>query len=120
MAVVQIAGAIAHGAPLDRAGAGTTVEVPWARVETSDIIYRVASTPPGLDLQRDDLLVVEPRNHAATAELVVAALGERLFLGRWWGKHGRRAVMDATYTPLIEDESLRVLGAVTVVMRYLE
>jgi hypothetical protein len=34
------------------------------------------------------------------------------------GKHGRRAVMDATFTPLVEDGSLRVLGAVTIVMRY--
>jgi hypothetical protein len=34
------------------------------------------------------------------------------------GKHGRQAVMDATFTPLVEDGSLRVLGAVTIVMRY--
>lgn len=121
MTVLQITGAITHGAALDRVSAQPAVEVPAEKVETGETIYRVASTPRGLGLRRGDLLVVEPRdNHAATAELVIAALGERLFLGRWWGKHGRRVVMDATLTPLIEDASLRVLGAVTVVMRILD
>lgn len=121
MTVLPIAGAIANGTPLESAGARTTVEVPVDQVETDEIIYRIASTSPELDLRQDDLLVVEPRdNHAATAELVVAALGELLFIGRWWGKHGRRVVLDATLNPLIENGSLRVLGAVTVVMRSLE
>jgi hypothetical protein len=57
MILVQIAGTIAHGRPLERAGARTTVEVPVMQIETNEVIYRVASTPPGLDLRRDDLLV---------------------------------------------------------------
>ena len=116
--VMRLAGAIAHGAPLDYAAAREPVEVPAEKVEATEAIYRVASLPRGLGLRRGDFLVVEPReNHAATAELVVAVLTDRVFVGRWWGKHGRRAVMDEDFTPFIEDAAVRVLGVVTVVMR---
>ena len=117
--VTRLAGAIVHGAPLDLAVAGESIEVPLDVVDVGEEIYRVASAPDGSGLSSGDLVVVEPReDYAATAELVIASLADRLFIGRWWSKHGRRAVMNETLTALIEDSALRVVGAITVTMRY--
>jgi len=64
-----------------------------------------------------DLLVVEPRSHAATGELVIATLENCAFIGRWWAKHGRRALLDGDFQAIAEAPELRVLGAITLVLR---
>lgn len=116
---VALAGAIIHGAPLDLRAAGETVEIPSEKIESRELVYRVASPPPGLEILRGDFLIVEPRpDRAATGELVIAVAEERIFIGRWWCKHGRRSVVGPGHEPMVEDERVRVLGAVTVVVRY--
>jgi hypothetical protein len=44
-------------------------------------------------------------------------LGERTYVGRWWTKHGRRALLDHALVPIVEGHDLCVIGAVTVVVR---
>ena len=115
-----LAGAIAQGAPIDTSVAGAFVGVPAEKLDVDDLVYRVArSDLRDLGIERGDLLIVEPRpdGQAATAELVLAFLHERVFVGRWWTKRGRRALLDHALAVVAEHHELRVLGAITVVIR---
>jgi hypothetical protein len=116
----RLAGGVRQGAPIDTSEAGATVAVPQERLDGGDLVFRVATAGlRDLGIERGDLLIVEPRpkGNAATAELVLMMLGERAFVGRWWTKRGRRALLDDVLQPISEHQDLRVLGAVTVVVR---
>jgi hypothetical protein len=117
---VRLAGAVHQAAPIDTSMAGAFVAVPQEKLDADDLVFRVASADlREFGIERGDLLIVEPRpdGNAATAELVLAVLHERVFVGRWWTKRGRRALLDHALLLITEDEELRVLGAVTVVVR---
>lgn len=94
-----------------------TVGVPRERVEPEEVGYRVAEYLPSIGLHAGDVLIVDPRPTAATGEFVIATLGERAYIGRWWKKHGRRAVLDDQLRVIIEAPPLRIVGAVTLVVR---
>jgi hypothetical protein len=120
MTTAQLAGAVRQGAPIDTSVTGAFVAVPSEKWDADDMVYRVAHTDlRELGIERGDLLIVEPRadGNAATAELVLAALHERVFVGRWWTKRGRHALLDPALQVIAEHEALRVLGAITVVLR---
>jgi SOS-response transcriptional repressor LexA len=94
--------------------------VPREKLDADDLVYRVAGTDlRGHGIERSDLLIVEPRpdGNAATGELVVVMLDRRAFVGRWWTKHGRRVLLDHALQPIAEGCDLRVIGAITVVIR---
>lgn len=116
----RLAGGVRQGAPIDTSMAGALVAVPQEKLDAGDLIFRVATADLGeLGIEHGDLLIVEPRpkGNAATGELVLVMLGERAFVGRWWAKQGRRALLDHALQPISEHHDLRVLGAVTVVVR---
>jgi SOS-response transcriptional repressor LexA len=116
----RLAGGVRQAAPIDMSMAEAIVAVPQEKLDAGDLVFRVATADlRELGIEQGDLLIVEPRSkgNAATAELVLAALGERVFVGRWWTKRGRRALLDHALQPIIEHTDLRVMGAVTVVMR---
>jgi SOS-response transcriptional repressor LexA len=120
MTTTHLAGAIVQGAPIDTSVTGAFVAVPREKLDTDDLVFRVArSDLRELGIERGDLLIVEPRpdGNAATAELVLVTLRDRAFVGRWWTKRGRRALLDHALAPIAEDHDLRVIGAVTVVAR---
>ncbi len=120
MATARLAGAIAQGAAIDTSVTGAFVAVPREKLDADDLVFRVARCDlREFGIERGDLLIVEPRpdGNAATAELVLATLRERAFVGRWWTKRGRRALLDHALAPIAEDHELRVIGAVTVVVR---
>lgn len=120
MITVRLAGAIVQGAAIDTSAAGAFVAVPREKLDAADLVFRVArSDLREFGIERGDLLIVEPRmdGNAATAELVLVTLRERTYLGRWWTKRGRRALLDHALVPIVEDDDLRVIGAVTVVVR---
>ena len=117
---VGLAGAIVQGAAIDTSVAGALVAVPREKVDADDLVFRVAhSDLREFGIERGDLLIVEPRpdGRAATAELVLVTLHERAFIGRWWTKRSRRALLDHALAPITEDHDLRVIGAVTVIVR---
>lgn len=119
MTTVRLAGAVSQGAAIDTRVA-TLVSVPRGKIDVDDVLYRVACGDlQKFGIEREDLLVVEPRpdGDAATGELVLASFGERIFVGRWWTKGGQRALLDHAFQPISEDAEVRVLGAVTVVLR---
>lgn len=72
---------------------------------------------PDLALAMGDLLIVEPREHASTGELVLATVQERAFLGRWWTKHGTRKLLDSACEVIADTPELLVIGAVTLIAR---
>jgi hypothetical protein len=76
------------------------------------LVYRVRRAP---DMQRGDLLIIEPRNTAATGELVIAFQGPRAYVGHWWAKHGLRELRSEHHEPITGD--LQIAGAVNAIVR---
>jgi SOS-response transcriptional repressor LexA len=116
----QLAGEISQGFPIDARVAGEPLTIPADIIEEGEIVFRAARA----DLQEfgiecGDLLVVEqrPDGHASSAELVVARIGDRVFVGHWWGKHGRRAVMGDANSVVAEERGLQIVGAITAIVR---
>jgi SOS-response transcriptional repressor LexA len=116
----QLAGEISQGSLIDAGVAGELLTIPADLIEEGEIVFRAARA----DLQEfgiecGDLLVVEQRTdgHAASAELVVAMIGDRVFVGHWWSKRGRRAVMGDAYSVVAEERGIQVVGAITAIVR---
>jgi len=82
-------------------------------------VFRVAGDMPDVGLADRDHLIVEPRTNgdAATGEFVIATLGNDAFVGRYWRKHGTRSLLDGAFHVIAQGSALRVLGAVTLVLR---
>jgi SOS-response transcriptional repressor LexA len=113
---IRVAGILSQGKPL--AGSEESVTIPGDRIDHGEVVFRVAGDLPSLGLADHDLLIVERRmNTAATGEVVVAALQGRALIGRWWAKHGLRALMDNEFETIAQAEELVVLGAVTLIVR---
>lgn len=120
LTTTRLAGAIVQGAAIDTSVTGAFVAVPREKLDADDLVFRVArSDLREFGIERGDLLIVEPRpeGNAATAELVLVTLCARTYIGRWWTKRGRRALFDHALAPVVEDDELRVIGAVTVIVR---
>jgi hypothetical protein len=105
----EIAADFEHGKPLFITG--TVVRIPPEVIDDHEIVYRVRRAP---EMQKGDLLAIEPRNSAATEELVVAFRGPRAYLGRWWAKHGLHELQVENQEPLT---GLTIAGAVNLVLR---
>jgi SOS-response transcriptional repressor LexA len=88
--------------------------LPAKLLEVHDQVFRYRGSLPSLGIECGDLLIVEPRKKAATGELVLASCGEKVFIGRWWAKHGLRELQEAGQS--IEGD-LRIAGVVTVIVR---
>jgi SOS-response transcriptional repressor LexA len=82
-------------------------------------VFRVTGDLPEIGLADRDLLIVEPRakGDAATGEFVIATLGNDAFIGRYWKKHGARLLLDGAFHIIAQGAALRVLGAVTLILR---
>lgn len=114
---VETAGEIRHGEPIDEKRK-ENVAVPQSLVEKGEIVFRARG-----DALRDqgisdgDILVVElrPRGRAATGELVIGRIGQQVFVGRWWQKHGRKALMSNGLSEVTVGRSARALKVVAVI-----
>lgn len=93
--------------------------VPADKIVPGELVFRVAGNMPDVGLADRDLLIVEPRANgdAATGEFVIATLGNDAFVGRYWKKHGARALLDGAFHVIAQGPALRVLGAVTLILR---
>ncbi|HYK02243.1 MAG TPA: S24 family peptidase [Thermoanaerobaculia bacterium] len=121
LATVALTGVLSQGAPIDESSLPEAAEVPADQIDAHEYVLRVKGTSlRAFGIEPADLLIIEPRpeGRAATGELVLAELGERVFLGRWWMKQGRRVLMDAVIQPITENADLRVIGTVTVIVRH--
>ena len=118
----DLAGEIRHGYPIDESRKDT-VSVPKSLIEEGEIVFR-ARGDALLDqgIHDGDLLIVElrPRGKAATGELVIGRIGKLVFIGRWWQKHGMKALMSqgmAEVTVGRSARSLRVVAAINQILR---
>jgi len=116
----QLAGEISQGSPIDAGVAGEPLAIPADIIDDGEIVFRAARADlQEFGIERGDLLVVEQRadGHASSAELVIARIGDRVFVGHWWGKHRRRAVMGDAFSVVAEERGLQVVGAITAIVR---
>lgn len=120
--LMETAGEIRHGQAVDETRR-EKVSVPRSIVDDGEVLFRTRG-----DLLRDhgiadgDLIVVEPRpgGRAATGELVIGRIGEQLFIGRWWQKQGRRALLPEglpEVTAADTSQALNVVGAINQIVR---
>jgi hypothetical protein len=108
---------LSQGMPLTQCEEQVTL--PAERIEREEIVLRVAHDIWNLDVLAGDLLIVARRanGRAATGEFIVATLHDLTFVGRWWGKHGSRALLDDEFHVIVNAPELRVFGAVTLIAR---
>lgn len=114
---IRVTGVVAQGSAIG--ASEETVTIPADRIETDEVVFRLAGDLLHLGLANRDLLIVEPRpkGNAATGEFVITTLHERAFLGRWWAKHGDRIVLDNDFHAVAQAPELQVLGAITLIVR---
>jgi SOS-response transcriptional repressor LexA len=119
---IETAGEIRHGAAIDEK-TRERVALPKTVVEKEEIVFRARG-----DNMRDhgiedgDLLVVElrQRGRASTGELVIGRIGRTVFVGRWWQKHGQKAILANGLSEVTvgrSARSLRVVAAINQIIR---
>ena len=103
---------------------GETAHLPASVLEKGEVVFRARG-----DKMRDqgiedgDLLIVELRQtgRAASGELVIGKVGEQLYVGHWWQKHGHKAIMSDGPAELTtggtSKRTLKVLAAINAIVR---
>lgn len=114
---VSLTGDVSQGGAIDRSSAGERMVIPLSKIDVGEIVFRAASQIPGFEIEIGDLLLVEPRNTASTAELIVVTVDDRVFIGRWWKKRGRRALVDGDLATITEGKAALIVGAITLIVR---
>ncbi len=118
---VHLDGTIWQGEAIDTASAGELVPLPdELMLDPGDQLFRAGSNIACLGVSAGDFLVVEPRRagNARTGEAVIVIARGAAFAGRWWRKQGRRALMDDQLDPIAEGKQMRILGAITLILRH--
>lgn len=120
---IPIAGEIRQGEAVVELS-GETAPLPPALLEKGEVVFRARGDKmreQGID--DGDLLVVElrPTGRASSGELVIGKVGELLYVGRWWQKHGQKAIMTDGPSQLTtggtSKRSLKVLAAINAIVR---
>jgi SOS-response transcriptional repressor LexA len=118
---VHLAGTISQGEAIDTVSAGELVPLPAElMLDRGDQLFRAGSDIADLGIMAGDFLVVEPRKagNARTGEAIIVIARGVALAGRWWRKHGRRALMDSQLSPIAEGKEMRVFGAITLILRH--
>jgi len=119
---IAIAGEIRHGEPIDESKK-ETIQLPKTLVEEGEIVFRArGDNLRDQGIEDGDLLVVElrPRGRASNGELVIGKIGRQVFIGRWWQKHGQKALMSNGLSEVTvgrSARSLKVVAAVNQIVR---
>jgi transcriptional regulator with XRE-family HTH domain len=114
---LETSGVIRHGQPIDE-GTKEAVALPKAIVEKGEIVFRArGGDMRDQGIEDGDLLVVElrPRGRASTGELVIGKIGRHVFVGRWWSKHGQKALMSNGLSEVTVGRSVRALKVVAAI-----
>jgi transcriptional regulator with XRE-family HTH domain len=119
---VETAGEIRHGEAIDEK-AKEKVAIPKSVMEQGEIVFRArGDNMRDQGIEDGDLLVVEtrPRGRASTGELVIGRIGRLIFVGRWWQKHGQKALLSNGLSEVTvgrSARSLRVVAAINQIVR---
>ena len=119
---IETAGEIRQGEPVDESKR-EKIAVPKSLIEEGEIVFRARGD--GMrdqNIEDGDLLVVElrPRGRASTGELVIGRIGQIVYVGRWWQKHGQKALMSNGLSEVTvgrSTRSLKVVAAVNQIIR---
>ncbi len=114
---IETAGEIRHGEPIDEAKK-EKIALPKSLVESGEIVFRArGDNLRDQGIEEGDLLIVElrPRGRASTGELVIGKIGRQVFIGRWWQKHGKKALMSNGLSEVTVGRSTRSLKLVAAI-----
>jgi transcriptional regulator with XRE-family HTH domain len=117
-----ISAEIRQGEPADESITDTAL-IPATMLENGELLFRARGEElRAHGIEEGDLLVVElrPTGRANNAELVIAKVGDAVYVGRWWSKHGRKALMSdglAEVTTGPSARSLKVMAAINTIIR---
>ena len=114
---VSTAGVLRQGHPIDEAQK-EAVTLPASLVEKGELVFRARGD--GLreqGIEEGDLLVAElrPRGRASTGEIVLGKVGRNIYLGRFWQKHGEKALMSDGLREVTTGRASRTLKVMAVV-----
>ena len=118
--IFRLAGTISQGLPIDSCVAGELLPIPEDFIEEGEIIFRAAQWDlEEFGIEPGDLLIMEkrPTGQAASGELVIAMAGNQAFVGHWWNKSGRRALMSDRLSAIVEEDGLHIVGAINAIVR---
>jgi len=96
VAQVGVAAEVRQGQPVHELTEGETVAIPAPLIDKGEIVFRARGEElRDVGIEDGDLLVIELRTkgRAATGELVLGKVGEEIYVGRWWQKHGEKRLM---------------------------
>lgn len=119
---IETSGEIRHGEAVDEK-TKEKVALPKSVVEQGEIVFRArGDNLRDQGIEDGDLLVVEirPRGRAASGELVIGRIGRIVFVGRWWQKHGQKALLSNGLSEVTvgrSARSLRVVAAINQIVR---
>jgi|GEM_PF-337361 len=114
---IRTAGVIRQGSRIDES-ATEVVTLPASVLEIGELVFRVRGDEArNVGIEDGDLLIVQPRQkgRAASAELVVGRVGDLTYIGRWWQKHGMKALMSGDMAEVTVGHSKRSLKVVAVI-----
>src|SRR5436190_2716195 len=96
VAQLAISADVMQGEPVRELTEGETVAIPAPLIDKGEIVFRARGEElRDVGIEDGDLLVIELRTkgRAATGELVLGKVGEDVYIGRWWQKHGEKRLM---------------------------
>ena len=119
---VETAGEIRQGEPIDETKR-EKLAMPRSIVDEGEIVFRARGDGMrDCNIEDGDLIVVElrPRGRASSGELVIGKIGRNVFVGRWWQKHGQKALMSNGLSEVTvgrSTRSLKVVAAINQIVR---
>jgi len=119
---IETAGELRQGQAVDESKKESLV-LPGALLEEDEVLFRARGAElHDQGIEDGDILIVElrPRGRAANGELVLGKIGDTVYVGRWWQKHGQKALMSNGLAEVAVGKakrSLKVVAAVNQIIR---
>ncbi len=122
VAQLAIAAEVQQGKPVRELSEGETVAIPAPLIDKGEIVFRARGDElRDVGIEDDDLLIIELRTkgRAATGELVLGKVGEDIYIGRWWQKHGEKRLMTDSRAEIAvaSKRGLKVVAVINQIIR---
>jgi len=113
---------VTQGEPVRELSEGETVAIPAPLIDKGEIVFRARGKElRDVGIEDGDLLVIELRTkgRAATGELVLGKVGEDIYIGRWWQKHGEKRLMTDSRAEIAvaSKRGLKVVAVINQIIR---
>lgn len=122
VAQLAVAAEVKQGEPVHELDGGDSVAIPAPLIDKGEIVFRARGEElRDVGIEDGDLLVIELRakGRAATGELVLGKVGEAIYIGRWWQKHGEKRLMTDSRAEIAvaSKRGLKVVAAINQIIR---